>query len=119
MLRNIRAITRKIPGTDEIRKLMRYDTNACRVHRGAAPLFVTISPDEKHNMIMLRLSRTRRSDPVCAIDPLASQFGQRLQPELGKDFVQAGVSISQLRELVPSYNERRAMLARDALASVD
>ena len=39
MLKNVRAASRKIPGTDETRALMRYDTNACRVHRGAVPLF--------------------------------------------------------------------------------
>ena len=119
MLKNVKALTRKISGTDETRILMRYDTNACRVHRGAAPLFVTISPDEKHNMLMLRLSRTRRNDPVCSIDANAKSFGGLFKPEMGVDFVQTGVSIDMLRDQLPSYDERRAILARDSLASVD
>ena len=119
MMRNIRAMTRKMSGTDETRTLMRYDTNACRVCRGAAPLFVTMSPDEKHSMVMLRLARTRRNDPVCQRDPDAERFGGLFQPELGHDFAQAGVSVAALRERLPPYDERRAILARDPLASVD
>ena len=119
MLKNVRAASRKIPGTDETRTLMRYDTNACRVHRGAVPLFVTMSPDEKHNLIMLRLARTRRTDPILAADFLARRFGGIFVPELGNDYVQCGISLDELLKRVPRYDDRRSMIARDALASVD
>eukprot|EP00959_Pyramimonas_sp_CCMP1952_P215327 4505396-Pyramimonas_sp.AAC.1 len=42
---------------------MRFETNALRVRYGV-PIFVTFSPDEGHNLLMVRLSRTRRQDPV-------------------------------------------------------
>ena len=119
MLKNVRAMSKQLAGTDEVRKLMRYDTNSCRVHRGAAPLFVTISPDEKHNMLMLRLVRTRHSDPVNKIDELAGKYGGLKTPEMGSDFVQCGVAIEELVNRLPQYDERRAILARDPLASVD
>ena len=42
---------------------MRFATQAYRIKYGT-PIFVTFSPDESHNLLMIRLSRTRRSDPV-------------------------------------------------------
>ena len=54
LLQNIEHTSRKIPGTQETRRLMRYDTHANRVRYGV-PIFVTFSPDDAHNMLMLRL----------------------------------------------------------------
>ena len=96
----------------------RYTTNAGRVRRGV-PIFVTFSPDEKHNMLMLRLSRCRQKDPVNLVDPLSRTFGGRLEPELGRDFVELNIPLKDLLGRVPAYDDRRAMLARDPLASVD
>eukprot|EP00959_Pyramimonas_sp_CCMP1952_P334785 7010634-Pyramimonas_sp.AAC.1 len=42
---------------------MRYDAHAARVAQGV-PVFLTMSPDERHNLIMMRMSRSRRDDPV-------------------------------------------------------
>ena len=57
------AVARKIEGTNEVRTLMRYDTHAARIAHGV-PLFFTMSPDERHNLVMVRLSRSRNKDPV-------------------------------------------------------
>jgi len=54
ILSNAEATTRKMSGTQETRRQMRFDTNALRVKYGV-PIFVTFSPDEKHNLLMLRL----------------------------------------------------------------
>ena len=98
--------------------LPRYTTNAGRIRRGV-PIFVTFSPDEKHNMLMLRLSRCRRKDPVNEVDPLSRMFGGSDQPELGTDFVELNIPLEDLVSRVPLYDDRRAMVARDPLASVD
>ncbi|HIE71391.1 MAG TPA: hypothetical protein EYP98_15145 [Planctomycetes bacterium] len=118
LLQNLEHATRTIPGTQEVRKIMRYDTHAGRIRRGV-PIFITFSPDEKHNMLMLRLSRCRRKDPVNLVDPLSRRFGGRLEPELGTDFVELKIPLADLVERVPLYDDRRAILARDPLASVD
>ena len=65
LLQNIEHTSRRLPGTQETRRLMRFDTHANRVRYGV-PIFVTFSPDEAHNLLMIRLSRTRRNDPVFA-----------------------------------------------------
>ena len=62
LLQNIEHTSRKIPGTQEVRRVMRFDIQGYRI-RYVVPIFVTFSPDEAHNMLMIRLSRTRRNDP--------------------------------------------------------
>jgi hypothetical protein len=49
LLQNLEHTSRQLKGTMEVRKMMRYETNAGRIRRGV-PIFVTFSPDEKHNV---------------------------------------------------------------------
>ena len=138
---------------------MRFDTNAMRIRYGV-PIFVTFSPDEAHNLLMIRLSRTRRNDPVFAegSDPVGKRYCGRDAPHLGdlsdvtaqnsmdtdvsgrRDVINRppcpntskstsvheqdadvimDVPIKDIMESLPSYDERRRLLARDSLASVD
>jgi len=60
LLQNLEHTSRQLKGTMEVRKLMRYETNAGRIRRGV-PIFVTFSPDEKHNVLMLRFHRSQAS----------------------------------------------------------
>ena len=102
---------------------MRFDTYAHRVRYGVS-IFVTYTPDEAHNMIMLRLSRPRINDPVFAEGQDASGksvCGRRQPPqgrELNDDAV-FGVSVDDLSQALPSHDQRRAILSRDPLASAD
>ena len=48
ILNNAETTTRKMSGVQETRRQMRFETNALRVKYGV-PIFVTFSPDEKHN----------------------------------------------------------------------
>ena len=43
----VSAMAQKIPGTNEVRTIMRFDTHAARIAQGV-PLFITWSPDEKN-----------------------------------------------------------------------
>ena len=97
---------------------MRYESIATRVVHGVA-LFITFSPDEKHNILMLRLSRTRRNDPVNEADELSRRFGGRTVPETSVDYALLGLDVQKLRDRLPTYKERRRMMARDPLACVD
>ena len=74
LLQNLEHTSRQLKGTMEVRKLMRYETNAGRIRRGV-PLFVTFSPDEKHNVLMLRMHRSRENDPIHKLDPKSRVFG--------------------------------------------
>ena len=126
ILNNAEATTRKMSGTQETRRQMRFDTNALRVKYGV-PIFVTFSPDEKHNLLMLRLSRTRKNDPVLLHDAAAALYGDLKAPRLGQtsytqhgsDDVFLALSPETLKAEVPDYDTRRALIARDSLASVE
>ena len=62
LMQNLEHPSRKIPGTQEVRRVMRFEIQGYRIRYGV-PIFVTFSPDEAHNMLMVRLSRTRQKDP--------------------------------------------------------
>ena len=122
LLQNIEHTSRRLPGTQETRRIMRFDTNAHRVRYGV-PIFVTFSPDEAHNLLMVRLSRTRASDTVFAEGHDASglKFCGRDDPRLTNDVssVRFRVTRKEIIDSLPTYDERRKILARDSLASVD
>ena len=85
VLCNTEARTRHLPGTHEIRKIMRHHTNAFRVLWGTA-LFITFSPSERDTSLMLRFARARQSDPAVAEDGSA-KFQRRETPALNIDYV--------------------------------
>lgn len=74
-----------------------------------------------------RLSRTRRKDPVLLRDAAAALFGTRTAPKLGRaaysmydeDDVFIALRPEDLKSQVPGYDTRRALIAKDSLASVD
>ena len=53
VLNNISYTTRRIPGTQETRIMMIFATQAYRIRDGT-PIFITCSPDEGHNLLMIR-----------------------------------------------------------------
>ena len=117
MLQNVEHASKQLKGTMEVRKLMRYETNAGRVRRGV-PIFITFSPDEKQNVLMLRLHRSRARDPIRQLDVENARFGNRLEPSVDEDFT-THISVEELLQCLPSYDNRRAIIARDGLASVE
>ena len=63
ILKNVCHVARGVPGTQEARRQMRFEIEAMRMRYGT-PLFVTFSPDEAHQLLFVRMARTRASDPV-------------------------------------------------------
>ena len=123
LLQNIEHVSRKQPGTQDTRRIMRFDTNAFRV-RYCVQIFVTYSPDEAHSLLMVRFSRVRRSDTAFAdgTDKLGRKWCGRNVPRLDQDYaddVHLMMTTEEISDLVPDYDERRKLLARDSLASVD
>ena len=51
LLQNLEHVSRKIAGTQEVRRVMRFNIHAYRVRYGV-PIFVTFSPDEANNILM-------------------------------------------------------------------
>ena len=80
---------------------MRYDTHAFRIAHGV-PLFVTLSPDEKHNLLMIRFSRARAHDPAVNIAgaEMEKKMGEIDEPSL--DYEIGALTLDELRERVPT-----------------
>ena len=113
MLQNIEHTSRKVGGCQETRRQMRFDTHALRVKYGVS-IFVTYSPGEAHNLLMVRLSRTRRSDPVLSVDESASKYVGRDEPNLFFDEsgdVRIDIPMAELVDKLPAWDERRRILA--------
>jgi hypothetical protein len=108
--------SRQLKGTVEVRKMMRFDTRAGRIRRGV-PIFVTWSPDEKCNVLVIRMHRARANDPM---DRKMKRFGRRLQLSMGQDYVTMAIPAEDVGKWLPNYDDLRAILVRDgSQASMD
>eukprot|EP00438_Fugacium_kawagutii_P033974 Skav228932 [mRNA] locus=scaffold2181:248822:258688:+ [translate_table: standard] len=118
LLQHMRHTAQSLPGTQEARRQMRFEIGAMRVRYGV-PLFITVSPDESHQWLFVRMARTRAADPVRTAAPDQEWIcGDRTFPPLGDD-VAFPVCIERLQRCLPGWQQRRRLLARDPLASVD
>ena len=118
ILANMNHTARVIPGTQEARRQMRFEIQGMRVRYGT-PIFVTVTPDEGHQLLYIRLSRHRRSDPIRLVEVgAAAAAGDRAWPALDADFT-CSLPVECLEPRVPNWEERRRILARDPLATVD
>ena len=123
LLTHIEHTSRRLPGTQEARRVMRFETNALRVRYGV-PIFVTFSPDEAHSLLMVRLSRVRKHDPVhkSEDDGDCSRWtGEREWPSVAPEVDEArmAIPVEKVFAKIPSWSERRKVLAQDPMASVD
>ena len=102
--------------------MMRFATQAYSLKYGT-PNFVTFSPDESHNALMIRLSRTRRSDPFFESKLTAhlKKYAAADCPDLATedDDILLQASVQDILSTLPSHDVRRQILATDALASVE
>ena len=118
LVQHMRSTGATLPGTQESRRRMRFEIEALRIKFGV-PLFVTFSPDEAHQLLYIRMSRTRATDPVRRT-PVWDEWiaGDKEYPELAQAQTMA-IHIESMRRMLPTWEQRRATLARDPLASVD
>lgn len=94
VLDNVEARAKKLPGTHEVRTVMRHHTYAFRVGFGLA-VFITFSPSERDSALMVKMGRMRLSDPANAEDEFRS-FYSRGKPELDVEYCR--LSIEKLAE---------------------
>ena len=80
LVQGARHIMGKLPGTTTgVRTLMRYRAKAMQVTHGA-PIFVTLSPAEKHNYLMPRMARWCGKDRAVRKELALQEVAGRLQP---------------------------------------
>ena len=97
-----------LPGTQQVRQLMGHAHFGARVVFGDC-IFFTISPNEQHSALVLRLSRFRANDPYL-------KYEEDLVRKLaGQNFPHLEATALDL----PEYDLRRAATARDPFATVE
>ena len=88
---------------------MRFNTQALRILFGLH-VVVTFSPDEGHNLLMVRVARTRANDTCVSNDSFEKEntiYGVDLpNVKQSDDDVTIGVSVDTIHPL-PSYDIRR------------
>ena len=118
LLAAVEHTSQRVEGTQEVRRLMRHQLHAYRIVYGQA-VFVTFSPNEKDSLLMIRLSRARRSDPIHSTDTSIGRWGTMDAPSIEHDMDEMGFSPQELASHIPDYEQRRALLARDPLCCSD
>merc|ERR1712185_111415 len=113
MIQNYHFMSTRVPGSRQIRRSMHHVVFSSRVTYGL-PVFVTLTPSERHSGLMIRLTRYRRNDP--AITVASPEFA----PWIGHDAPsiethEAGNAGESVTLDLPEYDLRRLMIARDAL----
>lgn len=116
MLDSFQATCKRIEGTQEVRSMMRHELNGYRVYLGR-PIMVTMSPNERHNALMIKFSRVRRSDPMSTAE-VHGLWGSLTKPELIETEEVGEVNFAAFASMIPESDERRSILAKDPLASV-
>ena len=123
-------LAKHLAGSQQLRQLMGHTQFGARVNYGDC-LFFTVSPNEQHSSLVLRLSRFRKKDPhVQHSSPAVSRLASKEFPSLeAKRQMQSGSGMPTerkgRRELdeeridFPEYDLRRAATARDPLAVVE
>ena len=119
---NMQFVAQNLPGVQQSRQTMGHHQFGARVVYGDC-IFLTISPNEQHSSLVLRLSRYRRNDPFLKGD---DEVQQAIQRNAGRDAPRLEVSARRPEEEVescdvelPTYELRRIIATRDPLAVID
>jgi hypothetical protein len=121
MLQNYQFMSSRLPGTRQIRRSINHLVFSSRVVYGC-PIFMTVTPSERHSGLAIRLSRYRRTDPGITSSAqdflpwighnrpslMAASRGLQKQPDEEEELVD-----------LPDYDLRRLMTARDPLAALN
>ena len=135
LAREIRYKAQHFEGTQGVRQIMGHRHWGARVSYGDC-LFFTISPNEQHSALVLKLSRYRRNDPFLKhSDPAWTQLCGMEYPSLAAkrrkfnantdipdDPENSNTPLSSEDEVLidlPAYDLRRLAAARDPLAVVE
>ena len=115
LLRNYQFMSSRLPGTRQIRRSINHCLFSARVVYGL-PVFITVTPSEKHSGLSVRLFRYRRNDPGIA------HAGEAFKQYIGANTpsIYFGNSNEWEDESVdlPEYDVRRDMVGRDPLCAL-
>ncbi len=105
----------KIAGTRQVRRQINHYVFSARIVYGC-PVFMTVTPSERHSGLAIRLSRFRKNDP-------GVRFGApELLPWIGHSaphiFPASEEDAESISVELPEYDLRRTITSRDPLCAV-
>ena len=113
LIENSQFMSGKIPGTRQIRRSIFHTVFSSRIVYGN-PVFMTVTPSERHSGLLLRLSRHRRNDP--ALNSLPEELRSYVAADI--PFLYGEEEDDVVLDL-PEYDHRRLLAARDPLSAVN
>ena len=117
LINNDNFMSSKIPGTRQIRRTISHVVFSARIVYGL-PVFMTITPGERHSTLIVRLMRYRRNDPgITYANPEFAPWIGHDSPSLESEHLEEGEESCTFE--IPDYDLRRLMNARDGLAGVE
>ena len=113
LVTNAQFMSGRLAGTRQIRRSIFHIVFSSRIVYGN-PVFMTVTPSERHSGLLLRLSRHRQKDPALKSLPEALQlFASANMPSL------YGQAEDDVTVDLPEYDHRRLLAAKDPLAAVN
>ena len=117
MVQNYYFMSTRISGTRQIRRSINHLVFSSRVKYGL-PIFMTVTPSERHSGLAIHLSRYRRNDP--AIQIANPEFLPWIGPDAPSLQAAGPMDADETVTLeLPEYDLRRLMTSRDCLCSVN
>ena len=113
-------LAKHLGGTQQVRQLMGHTQFGARVTYGDC-IFFTISPNEQHSALVLRLSRFRKNDPYVLYNEKPwGNLARESFPGLEAKRTRKDGAAEDIAEIeFPEYDLRRAAAARDPHAVVE
>ena len=112
LLQSYHFMSARLPGTRQLRRGINHRLFSAQVFYGL-PIFMTVTPSDRHSGLMLRLSRYRRNDPI--VTTCVARGEPDIQPWAGF----GTPSLENVDIPLPSYRARKLWINRDPLCSVD
>ena len=88
LARKVNFISETLPGNQIVRRMMGHCEFGARIMYGDS-IFITISPNEQHSVLVLRLIRNRANDPMLygtdPVDVALREISGLRQPRLEAD----------------------------------
>ena len=116
LARKVAIVAGQMPGSPQIRLLMGHCHFGARICHGDC-LFFTLSPNEQHSALVLKIMRSRRNDPLLQGTDAVDEDVRRLVGHSQPSHLQAENETASIE--LPCYEHRRIMAARDPRAVVD
>ena len=117
LLRNYHFMSSRLAGTRQLRRRVNHVVFSGRVVYGC-PVFLTVTPSERHSGLTIRLMRYRRNDPALRESQASATFRRWCGYNEPSLFPPADATPEIVEIDLPEYDLRRIMTSRDPLCAL-